>query len=510
MPEHLRALAVILLLATLVFALAKPAACAAAISAADFERRSNLWFALTAAAFLAHNFWLFVAVATAVILFAAARESNRLALFFFLLFAVPSVAVTIPGLGGINQLFALDYARLLSLTLLLPAAVRLLSRPAAAKGGTAGPDVLLAAYLLFALTRQLSVDTFTNTLRYGFYAGLDIVLPYYVASRSMRNLRDFRDTLMSFVVAAMLLAAIGAFEFAKKWLLYSALNDALGLVWGYGEYLTRETHLRALATTGQPIALGYVLAAAFGFYLYLYRATPGRFLWYLGLGLLLAGLVATVSRGPAVGAGIVLAAFAASDRKPFWSLLRLGLLASLIIPVVLVSPVGGTIVDHLPFIGKVDTESIVYRQRLLESSMEIIRQHPWLGSNEFLGQMEDMRQGEGIIDIVNTYLGILLTTGLVGLGLFASFFATVGLRLYRGLLALPAGDEELHRLGQALLATLAGVLVIIFTVSSITVIPIVYWSVAGLGLACARLLEDRRSRQSEAAAAAAGAAGAKA
>lgn len=34
-----------------------------------------------------------------------------------------------------------------------------------------------------------------------------------------------------------------------------------------------------------------------------------------------------------------------------------------------------------------------------------------------------------------------------------------------------------------LLATLTGILVIIFTVSSITFIPVVYWSIAGLGVA---------------------------
>jgi hypothetical protein len=34
-----------------------------------------------------------------------------------------------------------------------------------------------------------------------------------------------------------------------------------------------------------------------------------------------------------------------------------------------------------------------------------------------------------------------------------------------------------------LLATLIGILVIIFTVSSITFIPVVYWSIAGLGVA---------------------------
>ncbi|MNC40799.1 hypothetical protein D3C75_895330 [compost metagenome] len=44
-------------------------------------------------------------------------------------------------------------------------------------------------------------------------------------------------------------------------------------------------------------------------------------------------------------------------------------------------------------------------------------------------------------------------------------------------------DDERRQLGRVLLATLIGILVIIFTVSSITFIPVVYWSIAGLGVA---------------------------
>ena len=35
--------------------------------------------------------------------------------------------------------------------------------------------------------------------------------------------------------------------------------------------------------------------------------------------------------------------------------------------------------------------------------------------------MEDLRQGEGIIDLVNTYLGVALSYGVIGLFFFLSF-----------------------------------------------------------------------------------------
>jgi hypothetical protein len=42
------------------------------------------------------------------------------------------------------------------------------------------------------------------------------------------------------------------------------------------------------------------------------------------------------------------------------------------------------------------------------------------------------------------------------------------------------------------LATLLAILVIIFTVSNITIIPIVYWSVAGLGVAYAEMMRRQK------------------
>lgn len=495
MPEALRALLVVFALSAAVLLAARPAACAVAIPARDYALRCKLWLALTALAFLAHNYWLFVAVASLLLLFAVAHEGERFALYLFLVFALPELNAPIPGFGPVNFVFNLSYPRLLALTVLLPAALVLLRRPEARRPCL--PDQFLAAYLLLALGLQLSVDSATNTLRYAFYSLLDIALPYYVASRSLRSLRDFREALMSFAVAAMVLSAIAVFESAKHWLLYVRLDDILDAPWGFGgnAYLLRDDSLRAVATAGQPIALGFVIAVAMGFFLFLARSLPGRGSWWAGLALLAAGLLAPLSRGPWLGAVVGLAVFAASDRKPLSSLLRLVLPAAAALALILASPWRDAFIDRLPFIGSIDADTIAYRQRLIDVSLDIVRQHPFLGSTEFLGQMEELRQGQGIIDIVNTYLGIALTTGLAGLSLFLAVFAGIVLRIYRGMRALPPGEAELHLLGRALLATLAGILTAIATVSSISVIPVVYWSVAGIGFACAELLQARRAPQ---------------
>ncbi len=494
MPEHLRALVVILVLATVVFAFAKAPVCALASTPGDFERRRNLWFGITLAAFLAHNFWIYISVTAVLLLFTLPREPNKLAMFFFLLFAVPAVSAEITGLGVIQHFFAIHYIRLLALAVLLPAFLSLRTQPDVERFGRTLPDKLIAGYIVLNFVLMLTASTFTNTLRYGaFYALIDIFLPYYVASRSLKNLQEFRDALMGFAVAALVLSAIAAFEFAQHWLLYSSLGDALGVQWGLGNYLERGAgDLRAQGSTGQPIPLGYVMAIAIGFFLYLRKSVPNTMTMARGLGLLLliVGLIASVSRGPWVGAAAMFLVFIAMGPSPGKGFAKLGLLGVIIIPVLLASPFGEKIIDLLPFVGTVEAENVTYRQRLLENSIQVILQNPFFGAFDYYYSpaMQELKQGQGIIDIVNTYLAVGLGSGLVGLSLFSGFFIAVAIGIFKAMRNLAERNSELYLLGQVLLATLLGILVIIFTVSSISVIPVIYWSVAGLSVAYARML----------------------
>ena len=211
---------------------------------------------------------------------------------------VPPLGAEITGLGVINYFFSINYLRLLALTVLFPTYLSLRNQPGTEPFGRLLPDKLISGYLILNFFLELQVDSLTNTLRHGvFYVFVDVFLPYYVASRSLREIRQFREALMGFVVAALLLSAVAAFEYAKHWLLYASLHDALGVPWAFGRYLDRAETLRAQASTGQPIPLGYVIAVAIGLSVYLRRSVPNRVLRDLGLLLLIAGLIA-----PAVSA----------------------------------------------------------------------------------------------------------------------------------------------------------------------------------------------------------------
>ncbi|CAI3803274.1 hypothetical protein GLGCALEP_03324 [Pseudomonas sp. MM221] len=499
MPEHFRALIVILFLASVVFLLARRPA-TDLIPLGDFKRRRNLWFLLTVLAFVSHSFWLYLGAGAVILFVAARREHNPMALFYMLLFLIPPASVQVPGFGVVNYLVDLNHIRLLTLCVLLPAALELRRQGDTLRFGRTWADKLLAAGLVLMSVLYLRETTLTDTLRQALYLYVDVFLPYYVASRGLRQVSDFKDTLLAFVLASFVLALIAVAEYVRHWLLYSALVDAMGVPWSMSGYLSRGGALRASATTGQAIALGYVMSVAIGLFLFVQGYVRRPLQRAMGALLLAAGLFAPLSRGPWIGVVVIVVVFIALGKGAVKRLTLLAAAGMLALPLLTIVPGGEKVLDLLPFIGNLEKENITYRERLMDNSWIVIQQNPLFGSFDFRNtpEMQSMIQGEGIIDIVNTYINLALRVGLVGLGLFVAFFAVVLLGIRKAMRSFADKDDERRQLGRVLLATLIGILVIIFTVSSITFIPVVYWSIAGLGVAyiqMVRRLDDSQATE---------------
>jgi len=494
MPEYLRALVVILVLATTVFVIAHRSVCAVT-ETGDFIRRRNLWFVLTIAAFLSHNFWLYTLIAIPLLLYAGRRESNTPALFFILIFALPVANIAIPGMGLINNLFDLSHARILSLCILLPAFFFLRQQGDTVTFGRSAPDKALAAYLLliaFLYLRELNI---TNNSRQIFYLFIDIFLIYFVISRSLKNMQAFREALMSLVVIIMVVALMAIFESYKHWLLYATVVEVLKLE-GDTQPLGRDGLLRAMVMTGQPIVLGYVMVVGLGLYLFVQRSIKKSLIRWSGMLLLFAGLIASLSRGPWIGAVFLIAVYIATGRHAMRRMVSLVVVGILALALISISPGGGRVINLLPFVGSTEKENIEYREQLITNSLIVIQRNPWFGSTDFLetSEMEDMRQGQGIIDVVNSYIAVTLKTGIIGLGLFVSFFVMTLFGIFRAMRSISDKDSEEYLLGRVLLSTLFATLLVIFTVSSITFIPIVYWSVAAMGVAYAQMVRNNSVR----------------
>lgn len=484
MPEYLKALTVILFLALAVFIFTKDSF-TEVIPTADFTRRRNLWLFLTVLLFLSHSFWLYIVIGGIATLISTQKDGNKIAAYFFLLFAIPPVSQAVPGLGIVNVLFSIDYLRLLTMVLLVP--VLFYKSPDGLHHRFPGSmsDKCLVAYLVLLTCLVGLVTSPTDLARNIFNLFVDIFVPYYVASRTLFNAVRFRDALGSFVIAATIMAPIAIFELIRSWALYTSLATVLPVKWAFFSYLLRDGGLRADASTGQPIVLGYVMVVAIGFFFYIRKHIPGKLRQYGLFAVLLGGLIAPLSRGPWVGCAALFAVFLITGKYSSKQIFAMAAACVAAIGAISVTPFGAKIVTYLPFFGSVDDSTITYRQLLIQNCISLIKGNPFFGVPNALGtsELQAMRQGEGIIDIVNTYVSIALSSGLVGLSLFIGVFLFVGIGIVKALWQIRESHPDLHLLGRVLLSVLCAILVMIGTVSSIMTVPLIYWMVAGMGVA---------------------------
>ena len=170
------------------------------------------------------------------------------------------------------------------------------------------------------------------------------------------------------------------------------------------------------------------------------------------------------------------------------NIVRTLVLALLVAPVLAFTPLGEVLYSS----ATAESQNFDYRVRVFEVATGVILQSPFFGAFNALYSpaMQELRQGQGIIDIVNTYIGVGLRSGLVGMSLFAGFFVAVALRLWPILRSASLADTGAGDVGRALLAALACIVVTIGTVSPITYVPIIYYLVSALCVAFARVHRD--------------------
>jgi hypothetical protein len=498
MITSVKALIVVLAIAAVIFRLGKPIALLFSTES-DFSRRRNVWFLLTVVGFLSPNFWLFALVAAPVIAWAGRKDTNPVALYLILLHVIPPVPVDIPVIA-VKQLFTLDNYRLLSFFVLIPTAWRLrkLKNSARIRGLTAMDISLLAFGLLQLLhyvppdlpDHTILPDSPTNVLRRGFLFFVDVYILYYVVSRSCNSRRALVDTLSAFCLASAVMASVAVFETFRGWLLYVSISERWGTlaVYGsqYGVYFYRAGFLRAQASAGFALPLGYLLAIAFGFWLYL-KAHVKSAAWRIAVGgVFWVGLLASQARGSLIGAVIIYFAFAILGPRAVPRALKAGVFALLSVGAVSLTSFGERILDSIPFFGKsTDTVSVDYRQRLAERSWELIQMNPLLGDPLATTRMEDLRQGQGIIDLVNTYAGIALFYGAIGLVLFVAIILIGLSKAFRVSREAARRDPDYSLLGASLAACLVGTLFVIASTSLIYGHAILFYTLAGLAAAYA-------------------------
>jgi hypothetical protein len=461
-------LLVVLVISAMVFYFARSVALRFC-SEPDFSRRRNVWFTLTAVAFLSPNFWLFVLVAVPLLTWATRKDANPVALYLLILQAVPSISVNIPA-PGINGLFQLDYHRLLSLCVLVPTALRLRrskgTRPDRRLSAT---DVLILAFGAMQILRfiepdlpTLVEDSATNLLRRGVLFFLDVFVLYVVVSRSCSRRPLIVEAVAALCLSCVVMAALATFESLHHWLLYWDLMARWSVDNKFAfAYPMRGGLLRAEVSCRTPLELGLLLAIGIGLWTYL-QSHENRLKVRIGVAALLwIGLLVTYSRGP--WAGAVAICFILAALRP-GALSRLGKMlgaVALAAGGLLLTPFGERLLEMLPFARRSIDETFLYRQRLAERAWEQITAHPYFGSGFAYFELPDMRQGQGIIDLVNTYASTALFYGVIGLVLFLGPILIALATVHRRVRAIAESDPDAALLGVSLVACMLGMLLML-------------------------------------------------
>lgn len=414
--------------------------------------------------------------------------AGRLPTYALMLPILPPVTLPLTGLPGINYVLTLSGPRVLALTLLVPAAVHLWSkaRSAPRPGWLLWCDVATLVYATLWISIRYGAMSGSVILRQCTELGLDTLLPYYVLSRGAVDGALRRQMLGFFLAAACFQGVVAITETATGHLFYTQLQWVHGTQWQLVQQLMRGSWLRAQGAYGGPLTLAVLLQFALGTWAMLRPAERSRAYDLLGL-LLLGGLIATFGRGPWLSALLMAGSL--------WLLRRMAgrpyLLAMAVLGVAIgVLQAAGLGQQMVSFFSRLfgSTEggdfNVQYRQELLDTSIALLRQSPWWGVNNAMQQMQHLRQGEGIIDLVNTYLVVALAVGLIGLSIYLLPFL---ITLWQQAGRHDKGDPVLGREMPVALAQTVAMLAVVFTISPISIVePLLVWCVA---LTLARLQE---------------------
>ncbi len=505
MIESLKALFVVAVLSAGAFVYARTAF-GDIVPPATLARWRNLYLAVTAIAFLVPNYWLMLFAMAAAALALGAGEKLKPALYLLLLFAVPPATKTVPGFGAINNFLDLSPYNILALIILFP----LLLRPNEVKGsGRANiAEAFFIAYAILLIALAFREASVTHGIRRSTAFILTSIAQFFVFSRIRWTVDRIRLATAALVIPLVALSGVAAAEVVLGWHVYANAVEN----WDVSQtlrYVERSGFLRAYGSVIGPIAFGLFLAVGLALAPALTAHAKNRRLAFLSIPALAAGLLATFSRGPWIGGALAVGAYVATTRKAFGNFFRLSVAGAVCLFALAVTPFGDSILEILPFIGEGDSNTIDYRARLFEVGWRVAMQTPWFGSEGYMDSpaMQELIQGQGIIDIVNAYLRIVLDTGLVGLSLY---FGAVGFAMLAALQAIgPARkmNSELESYCQAYFAALLGLTIILATTTNtIAQIKEVTWVLCGICVGLARSVAlEQRERANTPAVAAAGA-----
>lgn len=279
----------------------------------------------------------------------------------------------------------------------------------------------LIAWLLFFLMLALSTrgSSVTETIRAVADVFLMVMPPYLIMSRSIRNQSGATIATLLFLLGALLNAVVAIFDALHHWPLFHTMYDALGVApqGTTASLLVRAGFMRAQGAIDNMGSLALLISLGLLGWLTVGRHLSRSGRWVV-FGILLLGLLSSQLRGGWVAAAIGIGLYFLY-RGRGGTVLGLGAAALVASTALLALPSDSRLAEALGLSGG-GQDTYNYRSQLLRRGLEEIGKHPLQGqtAGQLSVSMADMRQGEHIIDFVNTPLWVALSLGLGGLLLY--------------------------------------------------------------------------------------------
>lgn len=446
-------------------------------------RIAMLWCVGTAAVFLvAHKLVALVFLAVLLLVLGPRGAADRVFLYIASLALLPSSYSAEVPFPGLNYLMILDYPKVATIILLGPIFVSsLFSKPPPYLRSV---DRYLLLFVLLTSVMSIRDLPFTSMMRVTVDHFLLIFIPYVAISRTLKTVEDLDSAVKAFFFGIVVLALIGVISTVVSWNYYAQLNENISFK-VYTEF--RNGFLR-VSTTLSSTLLGMIMGIGLACVMLLRSERRLSMLYAIGLFALLAAVVFfTGARGGWLSAMVIAGAYVFFIRAS-----RMMRKAALVAMSIGTAAVFVLIMQDSDIVSD-QYGTFAYRAELLRTSFDQIASRPLFGEVEFRSnpRFAHLVQGEGIVDIVNGYLQVALTYGLVGLGLFLG----AHIMTLKGSLKLIAAfdkkedarqDSRFRRIAVLLVAVHLGFLLMIMTVSAISLTWHFGYLILALSVAAAR------------------------
>ncbi|MFW2829064.1 O-antigen ligase family protein [Sphingomonas sp. ID0503] len=385
------------------------------------------------AGFLLHSILLMLIVCTVV---SAVTARNRTdALVQFLLYYVLLPDIRYEWSVGSTYLFTVFLHHAFTLAFLINLQRFPADQPA--RRGMSAEDAVMAFLIFMFAVAWTRFPSVTIAGRQIVDTVINLVIPYLALRSTIRTEGSLQRLILAIVAAAVILSVYTAYEYRFGWVLFGQITGNFEYATSFNANLSiRNGALRASASFLNPLALASFLSLAVLGAGVSRRDFNGTVPWIGTCLVILYGLYTTQSRGNTVmlGLGILILLLTRRQIGTAAALMATGLAAYAASATMSVGGRDAALFGtdtRVVYAGKVYSD---YRGLLLDRGVDEIRKHPLTGQTfeDTLASLQDIKQGEKIVDLVNFYLNVALVSGLPGLLIFVTGLAMVLLRLITG------------------------------------------------------------------------------